>query len=303
MGELSTLHPDPTPVYEALVAIVTKWREHGRKTTTAGLKSALQQSNPDFSERDYGFTAFRDLVQAATTAGYIRVQKLANGHTFVLLPQEADLAEAPAPATGAQHTLSGARLRRDVWSTVVDWHPQHHRLWDRETKRAFAYPVNDTGAPAWITEPERFVLLPEVDKDVQLGWMREWANTQDAALVPQLLASIGSDAPAGQFRRTLLEHDLAVAWRDELQRRVGEHVTEWSARNGVDVADIADHRAPTPRSTPRPTGTRVTDTPAVPVTTSDPEALLRAKLHRVLDRMSFAELAAIPVSAAYLIED
>lgn len=303
MGELSTLHPDPTPVYEALVAIVADWRGHGRKTTTAGLKSALQQANPDFSERTYGFTAFRDLVQAATTAGHIRVQKLANGHTFVLLPQEDDLAEAPAPSEVAQHALPGARLRRDVWSTVVDWHPQHDRLWDRETKRAFAYPTDTTGAPAWMTNPDRFVALPEVDKDVQLGWMRDWARAQDAALVPQLLAAIGSDAPAGQFRRTLLEHDLAVAWRDELQRRVGKHVTEWSTRNGVDLADITDHRAPARRTTPRPTGTRVGDTAHVTAKTSDPETMLRAKLHRVLDRMSFAELAAIPVNAAHLIED
>jgi hypothetical protein len=305
-------HPDPTVVYQALVTIVRDWRERGRKTTTAGLKSALQQANPDFSEKTYGYATFRELVQAATAAGHLRVQKLANGHTYVLLPGEAEVPELPAPTTDEQHDLSGARLRRDVWSTVVDWHPHHHRLWDRDTRRAFAYPVDAQGSPAWTSAPDRFVTLPEVDKDVQLDWMREWASQQDQSIAPQLLASIGAEAPAGQFRRTLLEHDLAAAWREELQNRVGAHVTAWSRRHNIDVADLADHRA-TPIRSPRPTGARATDvvnpattvstSAAVPADASDPESLLRAKLHRVLDRMSFAELTAIQVSAAYLLED
>ena len=93
---------DPAVAFVALCNLVRKWRAEGRKTTTAGLKPALQKAIPGFSEADFGFLQFRDFVAAAVEAGHIQVQKLPTGHPMVLLPDESLIEEAPREASAGE---------------------------------------------------------------------------------------------------------------------------------------------------------------------------------------------------------
>src|SRR5690606_13478995 len=107
--------------------------------------------------------------------------------------------------------------------------------------------------------------------------------------------ALRENAPRGEFRRQVQSHNLLSAWRANLQQRVLEHVTRWANENGVAVAQLVDHRPrPTPsRAGPAPTRSRQPGS-------GDVERL-RAALHRVVDAMPLAELAALPVPAQYLL--
>jgi len=330
---------DPAVAFVALCNLVRKWRAEGRKTTTAGLKPALQKAIPGFSEADFGFLQFRDFVAAAVEAGHIQVQKLPTGHPMVLLPDESLIEEAPreasaggtvpAPAASRDPALTSSdstqqntwgRLKQDVWATFVNWHYSHDRLWDRTVRRAFAFPVNEDRGPAWFSEPERFVRVDAVDQDAQIGWMREWAETLPPPSRDSLIAAIAPGRPLGQFRRELNASGLAAAWRAELQRRVLQHAAAWARTHSIPLHDLLDQRSPLrpPPASPPTQPPSVDAAPAPPALQapsplagpspsppdagpSDDTAQLRALLHRAIDRMSLAELISLPIRAEHLL--
>jgi hypothetical protein len=300
---------------DALVGLIRDWRDCGRVTTTAGLKPGLQQRTAGaFSEQALGFAAFRDFVQAAAAAGRIELHQLPSGHWLVLLPGESldevptsahsraaavDVAAAAArPAVPESAPEPTSRLRHETWQCFVDWAPDQRRVWDRHSHRGFRYPVDADGRPAWESAPERFTDMPAADMSTQIGWMREWASAlPDASGRRALLASLEDTAHRGRFRQELTRLGLVTAWRAELQRRVFAHAVAWAREHGVDMTDLLE-----PRARITPTAPAGISRPAAPPRASDDELTrLRALLHTVIDSMSLAELASLPVRAEHLL--
>jgi len=321
--------------FSALVDLIREWRSAGRITTTAGLKAGLaQRTSGAFSEAALGLSDFREFIQAAELSGHVKLEQLPNKHWIVLLPNESmeDVPTASrtrsrrrAPQNRGDHGESAAaespvapdpsrRLRGEVWQCFVDWSPGHRRVWDRNEHRSFMYPVDDDGEPTWLTNPGRFVDIPVADMPTQLGWMREWASTVEGPESRQvLLASIGSDARPGQFRTQLERLNLTTAWRAELQRRVLLYAAAWARSQQVPLTEILDPRskhaphtgmhevAPAPRKPPSSDSSPRQGPPVEHSADEDNGMLLRAALHAVIDRMSLAELASIPVRAEHLL--
>ncbi|TDC64742.1 hypothetical protein E1258_07535 [Micromonospora sp. KC207] len=318
---MTALPADPATLdaYEALVAVIREWRQTGRMTTTAGLKPALQERmQGTFSEQGLGFPTFREFVQAAAEKGYIRLVQLPTRHWMALLPDEpveavlttdtqlpTTAAKAATPtmtSSGGGGTVApGMRLRSDVWQCLVDWAPDHRRLWDNGNNRGIMYPVGRDGRPAWESSPERFIEMPSADMATQIAWMREWAKTlTDQTTRDALLASLDDPSP-GRFRNELNRLGLLSAWRAELQRRVLDLAIAWARQNGVNVRDLLDTRT---RATAKPSAnselTRSTSETATPKS-NDETAQLRVLLHLVIDLMPLAELASLPIKAEYLL--
>jgi hypothetical protein len=320
--------------FAAVGRVVREWRNSGRTTTTAGVKSALQREIPGgFDETSLGFADFRSFLRGGATAGYFHLEKLPTGHWLILLPGET-LAQAlaareevravrnqeatevgvalpsaeasparNAPASGAFPTAlaESQRLRADVWSAFVDWRTAHRRLWDRRVGRAFAYPVNGDGRPSWEAEPARFAAIAPANEAVQINWMREWAATLPTPDRDKVSQALQDDAPRGEFRRQLSSLGLLADWRAELQRRVTQFVAQWATQHEVSLTELIDQRS-------RPREQSRAGSPPEPPPPSDPGersdvAWLRAKLHRIIDLMPLSELVELEIPAQYLLLD
>lgn len=299
--------------FAALTDVIREWRATSRMTTTAGIKPALQKAVPGgFNEADLGFRDFREFLEAGEKAGYLKLQQLPNRHWVVLLPGETLAAAIGVEATPARPssspddlTAEGQHLRSDVWSAFVDWQASYRRQWDRQVRRAFVYPVGSTGKPSWETEPSRFAEIEPADQAIQTEWMREWATTLPPREQGIILQALREDSPRGEFRRQLNTLGLLAAWRAELQRRVAQRVNDWASRHEIELSELIEHR---PRSGsqeravahPKPSAGSHAD--SGPSTSAD-IVRLRVTLHRVIDTMPLAELAALQIPAQYLLLD
>lgn len=310
----------PDDAFAALVRLVRAWREQGRKTYASGLKPALQQETGGFSEGQFGYATFRAFLGEGESRGLLRVQRMLDGQSMVLLPDEPAAPDAPptrpaagagtdVPATGhdspAARPAPRARLRVDVWNTFVDWHDDHDRLWDRQTARCFAFPVADGGQPAWLSDPDRFVEVRPVDQHTQITWMREWATTRPPAEKDRLLDALSPDAPRGQFRRELQHLGASAAWKAELQHRVVAHATDWARANDLPLDPLLDRR---PATATHPSQTqaaaRADARPGGPRNEQHPGDVdrLRALVHRAVERMTASELLALPLRAEHMLD-
>jgi hypothetical protein len=175
--------------------------------------------------------------------------------------------------------------------------------------------VDEHGEPTWLSQPDRFRAIEPVAPEAQKEWMREWARRQQPEDRDALLAALAPDAPPRSFRHVLDARGLALEWRAELHNRVGAHVRAWANQHGIAwhdlVARVSPERSPipsdsstsktshknaSPASTAENRGTRVAGEG------SDLERL-REIVHRAVDRMSYAELAEIPIRAEHLLGD
>jgi hypothetical protein len=317
---MTALSADPPVLdaYEALVAVIREWRQTERVTTTAGLKPALQdRMQGTFSEQQLGFPTFREFVQAAAEKGYIRLVQLPTRHWIALLPDEsvdavptkttrlqttpAKAATPTVPSSTGGTVESTVRLRSDVWRCLVDWAPDHRRIWDSSNNRGIVYPVGPDGRPAWESSPERFIETPSADMATQIAWMREWVKTlADQTTRDALLTSLGEHSP-GRFRSELNRLGLLSAWRAELQRRVLNLAVSWAHQNGVNVKDLLDTRT---KATAKPPVKSEPTRPTREAATSkadDETARLRTLLHQVIELMPLAELASLPIKAEHLL--
>jgi hypothetical protein len=258
-----TVHPTPgqqsaSHAFETLQRVARDWCEYGRITTSAGLKPALQEALPGFVEQDYGYASFREFVDAARDAGYVRIEQRQGGYPRVLPPDEPDDRQIASPKSpnGVQSEASplappredpfgeDRRLKTDVWLAFVDWQDDHNRLWDRRARRAFMFPVDDARRPAWDSDPDRFAEISPITSAVQTDWMRDWVSTlEEPSAQASLSAALSINAPKGQFRRELTRLGLGGAWREELQRRVVRYVAEWADHERVALGEMTDQRS------------------------------------------------------------
>jgi hypothetical protein len=55
----------------------------------SAIKAAIVRREPDFDERDFGFSSFSRLLEAMETVGLLRLEQGAKGQWYVLPPAEA----------------------------------------------------------------------------------------------------------------------------------------------------------------------------------------------------------------------
>lgn len=300
--------------FASLATIVREWRGQGRKTTTAGIKSALQRRPEGFDERALGFVTFAAFLEAAEAEGLIHRFRQPNGHWIVMLPGESGedlsaIAGRTSHPTQLERVADEARLRPDVWASFVDWRADHRRLWDVQERRALMFPVDHEGKPAWLEDPQRFVDIPILDQALQVQWMREFAERQPDGVRSALLSALSNPAATGSFRRALTQFGLQPAWRAELHRRVAAKVSSWAAEHSIpggqvvlaqEPVAVAPHvRSPEASTSP---AIRRTEPVTRPADATDLDRL-RQKIHAIVDRMSLAELAALPIRAEHLLAD
>jgi hypothetical protein len=301
--------PDTTAAFEALADLVRDWRERGKRTTTAGVKPALiRATDGAFNESHLGFGSFRAFVVAAQEAGYVALHRPERGHWLLLLPgEDPGTPDLPATSVGSDEVR---RLKAPVWSVFVEWGDDWVRLWDKKEGRAFWYPTSEDGRPAWESDKDRFAAIEHASEAVQLGWMREWAETLTPSIRERILPTIGSEGAPGEFRARLVEHQLVGTWRDELRRRMFTFACEWADNNGVSRAALLDRRKSIPNERSRPSAPPPPSAvPAAPVSaphSTDPgddlHSEIRKRLHAAVDRMTLAELLDIQVPAHSMLE-
>jgi len=111
-AEPSSIQRDPWEVVREAIARMT---EHGDVMRSDRLKQVMQQIDPNFDERNFGFNRFSKFVIEAGNKGALRLTKLDNGQ-FEVGPMEAlptvKAAAAPSGAEdGARRSRRGGRGR------------------------------------------------------------------------------------------------------------------------------------------------------------------------------------------------
>ena len=104
----------------------------------SAIKAAIVRREPDFDERDFGFSSFSRLLEAMEQAGLLRLEQGAKGQWYVLPPAE---------------PRSRGRLAPPRWRSSGP-HPQEEPL------RAGAPPPSDVPCRACRRVPGRRAILP-----------------------------------------------------------------------------------------------------------------------------------------------
>lgn len=279
-------------IFDTLARTARTRASEDRPYFGAQAKLELIRALGQFSESSYGYKKFIDLLKAGRDSGRFELE-LVGGHTRIL-PAGAAPTATPVSSPG--------RIQHDLWTTIVSW-DVGSRFWDRKRNRAIFVPTDAAGTPLWETEPDSFVRIDPIPMDTQLEWMDEFAREQNDEARDRLLEALAGSL-AGAFKRALNEMGLAPAWRNRLRHRVTEHATSWALAHALAPSSILEQPAKrkvaveTPAQTPAALPTAAPSTSQVPVGAD----ALRARLHNIIDQMSPAELMALSIPAAYLLE-
>lgn len=290
--------------FGALISLMKSWSETGRKTTTAGVTSALKQAG-DLDLTALGFESNLEFWAAAEERGLVRRSRLANGHWYATLPGETPPQEPSRSAPSLDQIGEVWKLRDPVWDAFVDWTDEYRRFWDLRARRLYLVPNLAGWVPTQIDS--RFVEIKPVTMATQIGWMTEFANSQDSEVKDVLLASLMPDAPRGAYRRALIQTQRLSAWRTLLRLRVAEQVLRWVVANDVDFTHLTERLVPrAPRNTPAPApggSERAASSTARGTHDEQPDERsdLRSLVHRVVDQMNEDDLKSLPLRGEHLL--
>lgn len=290
-------------VFTALTNLLLDWRANDRKTTTAGVTSALIKSGSLDLER-LGFPSNAAFWEAAEEVGVIHRERLETGHWLVLLPGEsfAGLPSASPSDTRATLVERGVRLRSDLWAAFVDWDTDYRRFWDRDHRRVFFSPA----APGWVPPflGSRFIEIAPALQGTQIEWMKSFAELKPEEPRKRLIESLQADAPRGAFSKVLLATGFQFEWHNTLRSRIVERATNWARDAEIDIESIFEPaRAAGSISASRPaqaTGARTTGSRSR-VSLGDQTPKLRAKVHRAVEVMTWDDLSNIPLRGEHLL--
>lgn len=321
-----------------LLADVVAQNSIGRDLTASQARLQMRRkSYGGFNLQDLGFSRFRDFLSEAAKEGYVVVDDTRPGDYTLSLPTR-------SPGRADQT----ARIRSDLWRAFLDWSHDLQRIYDIERDQATMLP----GEPAPLepakfrdlrlriqANPTMFITIDPVDMQIQLGWMREFAEEVSDPRIKSLLKSaLASEKPAKLFSAVLREiPDEQINWRSALRSRVRSYIEEWRdaaptaqpIRIDIDLeaakatssaesqraqtrGDASDWLslvndltiATTKTARPRPY-TRLAASSVLPQAKGNMADLnsLRALLHGAIDRMSLEELKDISIPIGSLFED
>lgn len=302
-----SLQPAPAPDYALLVDVVSDLTAGGRLASAAAVKTVMLRKSPTFDERALGYRKFVEYLEAAAQVGVVRLARDDRNHPCVFPAETSDAVIEASVLRTSSAVAETRRLKRELWRAVVDWEPADYwRGWDRKHSRVFMTPQTSSGGQPWADDPERYVALPIVSRELQAEWMAEFAAAQKPAAKDDLLAALEPGAILGAFRATLAAHGLLDDWAAALQLHVNVHVQQWATASKVPLQRLFD--SPTRRAEAEPVGapsggSTGSVTPREAVTQSEVsfEDALRRRVHNVVDQMNGAELSVITVPARFLV--
>jgi hypothetical protein len=237
-----------------------------RKPRIQGVKPGMQfRTGGRFDEHALGFPTFAAFVEAAVAAGVITQRREPGGR--LLMPVGTSLAistERPS-------------IRQDLWKAFTDWSGRMY-VWDRDARIAHEKTTTDDEG----TADDRFVPIPSASEAEQLGWARQFVESNTGDRTADALATVlaSGDARFEQFS-TLIHSNprLEGEWKGERRRRVAEAIRGWAEDAGLDVDPYAAVDTAVLASDVR----RASDA-------ADVEVRLRAAVRQAVDRMSLSEL-------------
>lgn len=157
------------------------------------------------------------------------------------------------------------------------------------------HPVGDAPQHAAVRvaveqEPERFVDIEPIPQNEQLGWMREFADSEpDSPLKTDLLEALQSGRPAASFAGRLRQTPTALRrWNRRREERVARVIEQWAQAHNVSTPIYEEPLQPAHGE-----GTLLR-------ATLD-EAVLRAQIHGAIDKMPLAELMRLPIPLEYFV--
>lgn len=302
MDPSATAVAERDAAYTHLRELLRTWTAAGRKTTTAGITSALKQSAVLDLVR-LGFRSNAEFWEEAERRELVTRHRLDNGHWYVTMPGE----PVPTDFATKQHAApptedpSLAKFRGEVWSAFVDWDTEYRRFWDRKSRRAFFVPAVKGWIPsASDADRTRFIEVAPITMDIQIDWMKRFARASDMHDAVALLRALDADSPPGAFRRALETTGLLGAWRATLRSEVRAFVAGWASTHGVDMSELTEPQNARPKATPEPRAPK----PNLKTTLSSPTSGnddLRARVHRVVDVMSEDDLRELPLRGEHLL--
>jgi hypothetical protein len=295
---------DRQQAFELLRVIVSRFQSEGRSTRSAGVKPALQFSEAGFDERRLGYRSFRSFLEAAVEDGYITFERAPRGPDVEL---RATLAGNPTP------TISGEKIRRDLWSAFVDWRREWSRVYDRETDRvgwlpahedrdaheAFAALRRDAAA-----SPDRFVAIEPFSREQTEEWMRAFiAAMGESPRRGALESAMTSGTPIRAFVRTALELGINDQWSAFRLARVRERIEAWAAQHGLQQLDLSVEQEPI--TTPSSRRARAEPRASHRISSAGRSSVdeLRDRVCVAVRQMSRGELLRLPIPLEYLIDD
>jgi len=267
-------------VFEELQRLARADADQGRTSYAASTKPQLQKRVAGFAEGDLGFQSFREFLQAAEQAGYVRLV-LARGGDVEILPPELAL------PTGS------VRIRRDFWTALMT-----------EEGRPYCYlPASDQVLRLVDTAGQkvgdRSVPLPVVSQETHEAWLNEFVGGMDDPDRESIQAKLAVHPELGDRMRVITENPVSrQQWYAARTKRVMDLLTAWSKEHGLDVDFV---EAPTRvREKEKPTGGR--PAPQRRVARRDREEQLRSRVHAAVDRMPLSDLLRLSLPVEYTIE-
>jgi hypothetical protein len=297
-----------------LARAVADLSQQGTPIKAAAVKPRMRQlSLSGFNEQDFNYESFRAFLEDAAERGVISLDTETHQDYLVTPaagPVRAAGIGAPQvigiPRSGAAPARPAERrVRQDLWNAFVDWRKGLIRLYDRQTGQICMFtgeavpgePERTTAQrTAWREDPHRFVQIPPVTFNDQVGWMRAFAqDLHRSELNDVLRAGFDSDRPAAIFRSAIRAFpDVDRDWRNYLLAQVVARIKEWAAREHVDINPFSPPPAPA-------LGRKIQERASQPNDGDSHAAALRARLHAAIDAMPLHELLQLRIPVGYLL--
>ena len=291
--------------FALLQEVVNDFQSRGRTTVTAGIKPEMQRRSPvGFAEANYGHERFTEFLREAEGAGIIEMSRWRK-QPVVLLPGQPIEAAGGEPAAG-RHGSQRPQVRADLWEAFTNW-GDWIRLWDSEEDRAFRLPsdphrdraIDLDRRKAWEASPERFVVIPGISQEIQLGWMNSFADRQHGRSGLMLRFALSAEERKAQAFSQVAREDPSIysSWLDLRVAEVVDHITAWRDEGHLAI-EIFERDA----------GITLAAGPSIPpkqvqlsAPIGDVEAQLREMAHHAVDAMSVDELMALPIRLGHVL--
>jgi hypothetical protein len=319
-GQTPTALPPLEHVFTQLANVVGDLQRDGRSTRSAGIKPRLaKRLGIPFDEKRYGFATFREFLRAAQAARVIDLCPAPSGPDLdVVLPGQ--------QPRDVPHRARLLRIRADFWSTFMDWTPGLQRAYDRDQGHAVRVVT-----AAEVYDPQVRVLLNAIQTDharfvpidpIGLATQTEWARTFAAGRPPGeghevLTQALRADRPLQEFTHKVRTLPCFGDWTAFRNERVVDEIKAWAGKHELTVEplEVASERSdavvvggegidaetanPQSQETPGPTATSRVAMQHGFSTEVDLTAL-RARAHRLVDRMTAEELLMLPLTLGVL---
>ncbi|MCK4658770.1 MAG: hypothetical protein KAV82_04540 [Phycisphaerae bacterium] len=258
-----------------------RFRETGRRTTGAGLATAIRERFPNFSYEQVGLTRLADAVRRAEKDGGL-VRHRDVKHLEVSPSENTPRTTSPL-ATAAEY------VRPDVWRAFVFVGDEDAHFLERATGRLITLTQDSAPEIDAYEKDERYVRAGPIAAETQKQWMRRFVESEESLSLGN--APIDEERWWVAFPAWLEKHNAQniQAWRRFRAHQVAEFMRKWATENRILVdALFAPPRPPTP---PKPVSVRLR---------AQDEVTKRAII-AVIEDMPFEQLLELAIPVRYML--